>query len=427
MRALLTVWLLFCFGHAAMAQTITLAPRDAQVAPDKYVVVTIANPQSSRAAAVGGTAHGYGANGGYRVSAAAATTAKDLAQRYSLTAVAEWPIETLQMHCIVYRIGSNASRDEVLRTLREDRRVLIAQELNEFTPSSTKKVADYDDPYAKLQENVLALDVQDAHRMSRGQGVRVAIIDTGIDTEHPDLIGRVELVRNYVDEDLEGLRRDRHGTQVAGLIAAAAGNGIGIVGVAPEVKLLALKACWQDSAAASGRCNSFTLAQALVGALAARAQVINLSLVGPSDPLLNALVGKARSAGVIIVGAAPKEGVENAFPSALAGVLGVAEAEDSAESQFLRAPGRDIVTLVPQGNYDFASGSSLATAQISGVVALLLQMNRRLTVDKLREILVKSTDQRQTAKGLVTSVNACAALSQLVPGASCAARTATGT
>jgi subtilisin family serine protease len=432
MRALLAAWLLFCFGHAAMAQTVTHAPRDAQVAPDRYVVVTIANPQSSRAAAVGGTAHGYSANGGYRVGAAAAATAKDLAQRYSLTAVAEWPIETLQMHCVVYRIASNASRDEVLRTLRADRRVLIAQELNEFTPSSTKnsstkKNAVYDDPYAKLQENVLALDVQDAHRMSRGQGVRVAVIDTGIDTEHPDLVGRVELVRNYVDEDLDGLRRDRHGTQVAGLIAAAAGNGIGIVGVAPEVKLLALNACWQDSAAASGRCNSFTLAQALVGALAARAQVINLSLVGPSDPLLTALVGKARAAGVIIVGAAPKDAMAQAFPSSLEGVLGVAEAEGSPESEFLRAPGRDIVTLVPQGNYDFASGSSLATAQISGVVALLLQKNRRLKVDELRAILVKATDQRQTAKGVVTSVNACAALSQLVPGASCAARTATGT
>jgi subtilisin family serine protease len=425
MRALLTAWLLFCFGHIAIAQTVTLAPRDAQVAPDRYVVVTIANPQSSRAAAVGGTAHGYGASGGYRVSAAAAAIAKDLAQRYSLTAVAEWPIETLQMHCIVYRIGAGTPREEVLRTLRADKRVLIAQELNEFTPSSTKKTAAYDDPYAKLQENVLALDVQDAHRMSRGQGVRVAIIDTGIDTEHPDLVGRVELVRNYVDEDLEGLRRDRHGTQVAGLIAATAGNGIGIVGVAPDVKLLALKACWQDSAAASGRCNSFTLAQALVGALAARAQVINLSLVGPSDPLLNALVGKARSAGVIIVGAAPKVAMADAFPSALEGVLGVAEAEESTETQFLRAPGRDIVTLVPQGNYDFASGSSLATAQISGVVALLLQKNRRLKVDELRAILVKATDQRQTAKGLVTSVNACAALSQLVPGASCAARTGT--
>jgi subtilisin family serine protease len=425
MRALLTAWLLFCFGHTAMAQTVTHAPRDAQVAPDRYVVVTIANPQSSRAAAVGGTAHGYGARGGYRVSAAAAATAKDIAQRYSLTAVAEWPIETLQMHCIVYRIASDAAREQVLRTLREDQRVLIAQELNEFTPSSKTPPAVYDDPYAKLQENVLALDVQDAHRMSRGQGVRVAIIDTGIDTEHPDLVGRVELVRNYVDEDLAALRRDRHGTQVAGLIAAAANNGIGIVGIAPDVKLLALKACWQDSAAASGRCNSFTLAQALVGAIAARAQVINLSLVGPSDPLLNALVGKARSAGIIIVGAAPKEAMAQAFPASLEGVLGVAEAEESTESTFLRAPGRDIVTLVPEGNYDFASGSSLATAQVSGVVALLLQKNRKLKVEELRQILVKSTDQRQTTKGLVTSVNACAALSQLVPGASCAARTGT--
>ena len=424
MRALLIACLLFCASAAVFAQTAALAPRDSQVAPDRYVVVTIANPQSARPGAVGGTAHGYGANGAYRVSAAAAAVAKDLSQRYQLTAVAEWPIESLQMHCIVFKIAPDTPREAVLRSLRADRRVLIAQELNEFTPSSTKPPR-YDDPYANLQENVLALDVQDAHRMSKGQGVRVAIIDTGIDTEHPELAGRVELVRNYVDEDLERLRNDRHGTQVAGLIAAAANNGIGIVGVAPEVKLLALKACWQDSAAESGRCNSFTLAQALAGALAARAQVINLSLVGPSDPLLSALVGKARSAGIIIVGAAPKAAMAGAFPSGLDGVLGVTEAEDASQSQFLRAPGRDIVTLVPQGHYDYASGSSLATAQVSGVVALLLQKNRKLSVEALRTILLKSTDQRQTARGPVTSVNACAALSQLVPGASCAARTGT--
>jgi subtilisin family serine protease len=426
MRSLFIFWLLCVLGSAAFAQNVTLAPRDSQVAPDRYVVVTIANPQTSRPGAVGGTAHGYGASGGYRVSAAAAAVAKDLSKRYSLTPVAEWPIETLQMHCIVFKIASDTPREDVLRSLRADRRVLIAQELNEFTPSTTASgPALYDDPYAKLQENVRALDVQDAHRFSKGQGVRVAIIDTGIDTEHPDLAGRFELVRNYVDEDLEGLRRDRHGTQVAGLIAAAANNGIGIVGVAPEVKLIALKACWQDSAAASGRCNSFTLAQALVGALAARAQVINLSLVGPSDPLLNALVGKAASAGIIIVGAAPKEASATAFPSSLEGVLGVVESEDDGQTQFLRAPGRDIVTLMPQGNYDFASGSSLATAQVSGVVALLLQRNKRLTTAELRNILTKSTDQRQTARGMVTSVNACAALSQLVKGAVCAPRIGT--
>lgn len=425
MRALFIFWLLSVLSAAAFAQNVTLAPRDAQISPDRYVVVTIANPQTSRPGAVGGTAHGYGASGGYRVSAGAAAVAKDLSRRYSLTPVAEWPIEALQMHCIVFKIAADTPREDVLRSLRADRRVLIAQELNEFTPSTAASPALYDDPYAKLQENVRALDVQDAHRFSKGQGVRVAVIDTGIDTEHPDLAGRFELVRNYVDEDLAGLRRDRHGTQVAGLIAAAANNGIGIVGVAPEVKLIALKACWQDSAAASGRCNSFTLAQALVGALTARAQVINLSLVGPSDPLLNALVGKVTSAGIIIVGAAPKEASANAFPSSLEGVLGVVESEDGGETQFLRAPGRDIVTLVPQGNYDFASGSSLATAQVSGVVALLLQRNKRLSTGELRNILVKSTDQRQTARGMVTSVNACAALLQLVKGVSCAARLGT--
>ena len=185
MRALLILWLLCFLSTAAFAQTITLAPRDSQVAPDRYVVVTIANPQTSRPGAVGGTAHGYGGGGGYRVSASAAAVARDLAQRYSLTAVAEWPIEALQMHCIVFKIATDAPREAVLQTLRADRRVLIAQELNEFTPSTAIVPPPANDPYARLQENVRALDVLDAHRFSKGQGVRVAIIDTGIDTEHP--------------------------------------------------------------------------------------------------------------------------------------------------------------------------------------------------------------------------------------------------
>jgi subtilisin family serine protease len=70
----------------------------------------------------------------------------------------------------------------------------------------------------------------------------VAIIDTGIDTRHPDLAGRTLLTRNYIDDDAAAFRGDRHGTQIAGLIAAAANNGIGIVGVAPDVRLLAYKA-----------------------------------------------------------------------------------------------------------------------------------------------------------------------------------------
>jgi hypothetical protein len=405
--------------RAALASPPVLTPPEVRSAPAQFIVVAVDNPVSARPGAVGGTAHGYGNSSNYRVGASAATLIRELAAQYSLTRVSEWPIEQLGMHCVLFRIPPGTTREAVIEKLRADQRVRIVQPLNEFESSTSP---DFDDPYARLQANVRALDVAEAHVISRGAGVRVAIIDTGIDTRHPDLAGRTQLTRNYIDDDDTTFRADRHGTQVAGLIAAAANNGIGTVGVAPDVKLFAYKACWQPSASSAGRCNSFTLAQAIADALTARAQVINLSLVGPSDPLLEALVDKATIAGVIIVGAASSD-PRLRFPAELPGVLPVAEAEASAENPAaLRAPARDIITLVPNGHYDFASGSSLATAQVTGVVALLLARNQKLSVARLRELLTRTTMKHDTTRGPYLSVNACAALTQIVPGARCSGR-----
>jgi subtilisin family serine protease len=136
--------------------------------------------------------------------------------------------------------------------------------------------------------------------------------------------------------------------------------------------------------------------------------------------LLEALVEQATRAGAIVVGAVsadPRFG----FPGSISGVLPVAESEAAAVGDdILRAPARDIVTLVPDGHYDFASGSSLATAQISGVVALLLARNRKLGVARLRELLIQSTANHETTRGPFRSVNACLAVATLVPGARCA-------
>ena len=411
------------FATAAAPEVRT--PEEVRTQPSQFIVVAVANPVTGRPAAVGGTAHGYGTTSNYRVSASATSLIRELARNHSLTLVSEWPIEQLQMHCVLFRIPPGTTREAVIEKLLQDKRVLIAQPLNEFESATSASPASpsFDDPYARLQSNVSALDVAEAHNISRGGGVRVAIIDTGVDTEHPDLAGRTQLTRNYIDNDAQVFRNDRHGTQIAGLIAASANNGIGIVGVAPDVKLLAFKACWQASPTSAGRCNSFTLAQALADALAARAQIINLSLVGPSDPLLEALVAKAIQGGIIVVGAVsddPRFG----FPARLPRVLPVAEAETSPEERtgILRAPARDIVTLVPNGHYDFASGSSLATAQISGVVALLLAKNQKLGVDRLRTLLEQSTERHDTTRGPFLSVNACAALVQVVRGATCAQR-----
>ena len=102
--------------------------------------------------------------------------------------------------------------------------------------------------------------------------MRVAIIDTGIDFNHPDLAGQIVARRNFVDSDDAAFRLDRHGTAVAGVIAALADNHLGIVGIAPDSRLIALKACWQARATlAAATCNSFTLAQALQSAIDLRA------------------------------------------------------------------------------------------------------------------------------------------------------------
>ncbi len=410
----------FMLSGAARGAPPVHTPPEVRTDPGQFVVVAIANRVSARPGAVGGTAHGYGNADNYRVSATAGALIKELARNHSLTLVSEWPIEQLQMHCVLFRIPPGTTREAVIEKLRGDARVLIVQPLNEFeSATSMAQTPTFDDPYAKLQANMQALDVAAAHRLSRGAGIRVAIIDTGVDTTHPDLTGRTQVTRNYIDNDADVFRQDRHGTQIAGLIAATANNGIGVVGVAPDVRLMAFKACWQPSARASGRCNSFTLAQALADALASKAQIINLSLVGPSDPLLEALIDKVTAAGIIVVGAASSDERFD-FPGRLPRVLSVADSESPhTDTRLLRAPARDLVTLVPNGHYDFASGNSLATAQITGVVALLLARDESLGVDRIRTLLSQSTEKHDTTRGPYFSVNACAALAGMVDGAAC--------
>ena len=101
-------------------------------------------------------------------------------------------------------------------------------------------------------------------------------------------------------------------------------------------------------------------------------------------------------------------------------MLGVQSAEEaSRSSQHLLAPGHGILTLVPGGHYDFASGSSLATAEVTGIVALLLADGRRLPAPRVEQILTHSSRQFATPQGVLTSVNACAAIADVLERAGC--------
>jgi subtilisin family serine protease len=407
-------------------------PDQARTDPARFLVITVRNDPQPVVATPGSTPRGYGAASVYGVSATARAMTHAIEHDYRLREVSAWPIRSLRVHCIVVRLPDLAPRSSLIAQLQRDSRVESVQPLNEFTTeadpgtrsiSGTQPSTPQGGSYLPLQSNLAELGVLQAHRLSQGASVRIAIVDTGVDYRHPDLRGRVIAERDFVSGSTGDFTTDRHGTEVAGVIAATAGEGRGVLGVAPQSSLIALKACWplgQDPAHAV--CNSFTLAQALEAVIAARPDIVNLSLAGPPDPLLTRLVRYGMQRGIIYVGAAPPVhgGLSASFPIDIPGVLGVQSAEDATRnSRDLLAPGHGILTLVPGGHYDFASGSSLATAEVTGIVALLLADGRRLPAPKVQQILAHSSRQLVTAAGLLMSVNACAAVANVLARPDC--------
>lgn len=386
-----------------------------QVDERRLIVLAVANPPEPAPVHAGSSQRSYDTLPRYAAGMGARTSLAVVAEAYGLHPLAAWPIASLRLHCAVFKIPDGATRKALLLRLAQDPRVRLAQPLQDFTTLTSS----YNDPYFALQQGFSEIQAAEAQQWSRGIGVRVALIDTGVDAGHPDLLGRVSLQRDFVGGDARSAATDRHGTEVAGVIAANANNRVGIVGVAPEVRLLSFKACWSLRADGDeARCNSFTLAQALSAAIESGAQIINLSLGGPADPLLEALLGHALEHGVIVVGAMPPGGRRVGFPSGLPGVIAVDTLDGTGAA--LRAPGNEVLTLTPGGHYDFASGSSLSAAYVSGAVALLLSRDAQLKPPAVAELLRGSGHDGARSGGAINICRALAAIAANLPDRSCA-------
>lgn len=411
--ALLLAILAACATRPVLPPSATL-PEAARAEPGDYLVVTIRNPVVPAPIRAASTPRGYDGGGPYIAGGSALATSKALAADYGLVEVSSWPIALLGVHCLVYGVPPGTDAGPIAAALKRDRRVESVQPLQAFDTQAGA----YNDPYAQLQLNVTQMAIPDAHTLSRGGGVRIAVIDTGADVAHPDLRPHATKSRNFVDADSAEFRTDAHGTAVAGIIGAVPNNGVGIVGIAPDVELLVYKACWRPkSNGPTAVCNTFTLAQALSAAIEARADIINLSLGGPSDPLLTRLVKLGLADGAIVVGAMPRDGVRRGFPVEIDGVIAADMAEAGRTTPgVVRVPGRDVLSLAPDGHYDFFSGSSLAAAEVSGLIALLKSERPRLTSREAVSVLNGST------AGGTAGPNACAALAALLGRGQCATR-----
>ena len=399
------VWFAGCANRAPTQEDARVVFAGGQA---QYIVITVRNP-ATLVPRAGSTLRDYDTMNSYGVSPLARRDLRALASAYRLREVDGWPIAPLGVHCVVFQLPPGVEVSDAVKQLQRDHRVESVQPLHSFSTLSTNG-----DPYRSLQRNHDTMQIARAHAWSRGDNVRVAVIDTGIDTRHPDLAGRLVLEKNFVDVSAQ-MPAEKHGTAIAGLIAAVDNNGEGIAGIAPAAKLLALKACWEAESTSTAVCNTFTLAKALVAAVDSKSDIVNLSLGGPADPLLERLVDYGINRGVIYVGAASMR--EHGFPCNVAGVICVGSAGQLSDGPQLFAPGSDVLTLIPAGRYDFLSGSSLAAASVSGSIALLRSRNRNLNYESALRLLapVVRDPQREPAP----SIDACHALERLLEQPGC--------
>jgi subtilisin family serine protease len=360
----------------------------------------------------------YRPSNNYKSSTWSRNITAKLAREYQLRSVFEWPISELGVQCVVYEISDDKSVDEVLKTLAGDMQVESVQRMGIFKMHAT--TASYRDPYYKLQANMHDLRLEEVHRLTTGKNVKIALIDTGVDLNHPDLKGQISPANNFTGHISKEFSGDLHGTAVAGIIAARANNGIGIVGVAPDSRVIAIKACWPHKQGMfQATCNSLTLALAINRAIKMGVDILNLSLGGPPDPLVDRLIDAAIAKGITVIAADPGiDGAGQRFPASMKNVIAAAttrwlskETERSKQNHTITAPGIDILTTIPQATYDYISGCSIAAAHVSGVVALLLEINPDLSPHEILNLL--ETTKKQLDSGGSGEIDILAAISKL--------------
>ena len=238
-----------------------------------------------------------------------------------------------------------------------------------------------DDPlWASKQSSYLSpLRLDRAWDAGRGSGVTVAVVDTGVELDHPDLAGRLTGGYDVLNPGAPPLDDNGHGTMVAGIIAARTDNGVGVVGVAPDARVMPVKVL--DS---TGRGSDADIAVGIDWARTHHARVVNLSLGGVADdPMLADAVHNAVAAGIVVVAAAGNDAAPTVgFPAGYPGVVAVgATGHDGALAAFssygLRidvvAPGLDITStgLGSSPTYATGSGTSFSSPIVAGVAALI--------------------------------------------------------
>jgi len=338
---------------AVPAATSVAAP------PERQILVMVQQPP--------GVEDGYG-GGGDREQ-----LARKIARAHGLAVVDTWPMSRIGLDCFVMAVPAGHSTATMADEVSRDPDVQWAEPVAMYEAQGGS--ISHNDALFAAQPAARQWHLAELHQVATGKGVKVAVIDSGIEANHPDLAGQVTLNRNFVANRPPAF--EAHGTGVAGIIAAKADNKVGISGVAPGARLLGLRACWQASSTRTV-CDSFSVIKALYFAIDQKADVINMSISGPGDRLLRTLVDLAIERGSTIVAAFDPKRSDGGFPASVLGVIAVSDTP--VGGHVFVAPGHDIPTTQPGDKWFVVSGNSFAAAHVSGLMALLRQKSRSSTL-----------------------------------------------
>jgi subtilisin family serine protease len=329
-----------------------------------------------------------------------------LARRFGLTIATQQTIGALRRTVYTFRIDNGQPVADVIRQI--DGAGLNASAQPNYTYgltqlASTGRATNQDVTAGRgdaAQYVVAKLHLGAAHRITKGDDVVVALIDSRVDTKQPDFAGQI--VDTYDAGCGANAPPDPHGTGMAGAIASHSG----LIGVAPDAKIMAICA-FGGGNSATPQATSANIIRGVDYAIEHGAKIINMSFAGPQDPALAQELQVAREKGILVVAAAGNAGATSPplYPGADPNVIAVT-ATDEHDRLFsganqgsyvaVAAPGVNVLVPAPQGGVQVTTGTSVATAHVSGVAALLMAEEPSRTPEDIRAILV------DTAKHLGT-------------------------
>lgn len=323
-------------------------------------------------------------------SALSVTEANELARRHGLMRVASENFPLIGATFGLFRITDGRPSETVQREFAAEGSVRSLQpNFRYLLQDQRSSVPTEGDP---AQYALARLRLPQAHTLAHGANVTVAVIDSGIDANHPELA-------HSVADNFDALGSSDgphvHGTGIAGAIVAHAK----LMGSAPEARIIAIRAFGGTTGGAQS--SSYIILRSLNYAAEHGAQIVNMSFAGPKDALIERAIAATAARGLVLIAAAGNAGAKSPplYPAANPNVIAVS-ATDRQDKLFsgsnrgnyiaLAAPGVDIFLPAPDGKYQVTSGTSFSAAYVSGVAALLLERNYALKPEALRMTLAKT-------------------------------------